>query len=64
MIMPDAAAAVSADILFRIQRPTSAVEGVDEIGLCARAGADVFLSHRPRAGAGAGHQGRDIVRWS
>jgi NAD(P) transhydrogenase subunit alpha len=34
MIVPDAAAAVSAaDILFKIQRPTSAVEGVDEIGL-------------------------------
>jgi H+-translocating NAD(P) transhydrogenase subunit alpha len=34
MIVPDAASAVSAaDILFKIQRPMSAAEGVDEIGL-------------------------------
>ena len=34
MIVPDAASAVSAaDILFKIQRPMSAIEGVDEIGL-------------------------------
>ena len=34
MIVPDAAAALSAaDILFKIQRPMSAAEGVDEIGL-------------------------------
>ena len=34
MIVPDAASAVSAaDILFKIQRPMSAAEGADEIGL-------------------------------
>jgi H+-translocating NAD(P) transhydrogenase subunit alpha len=34
MIVPDAASAVSAaDILFKIQRPMSAAEGTDEIGL-------------------------------
>jgi H+-translocating NAD(P) transhydrogenase subunit alpha len=34
MIVPDAASAVSAaDVLFKIQRPMSAAEGADEIGL-------------------------------
>ena len=66
MIVPDAASAVAAaDVIFKIQRPMSAAEGIDELGLLRSGpGADVAArrAHQQRPGAGAGVQGRDVVR--
>ena len=57
-IVPDAAAAAAAgDIIFKIQRPMSADEGVDETGPAA-AGPDADVAarraHQQGPGAGAG----------
>ena len=61
--MPPSAVA-AADIVFKIQRPMSATEGVgrDRPVACGP-GADVAArrAHQQRAGAGAGRQGRDVV---
>ena len=53
-IVPDAASAVAAaDIVFKIQRPMSAAEGIDEIALLRqRPDADVAARRAQQQGAG------------